>query len=78
MVDMEQGAREREGKSGIEGYGNIHSLQRSPKKGILDPADALSALPERGLRAYSLQQPHNLPEIQKTGNVVLTNSKLGK
>lgn len=37
-----------------EGYGNIHSLYRSPKKGILDPADASSALPERGWRAYSL------------------------
>lgn len=28
----------RKGKG--RGYGNIQSLQRSPKKGILDPADA--------------------------------------
>lgn len=44
---MERG-RERE----IEGYGYTHSLQRSPKKGIRDPADALSGPSERG-------RPHN-------------------
>lgn len=46
---MERG-REREKE--IEGYGYTHSLQRSPKKGIRDPADALSGPSERG-------RPHN-------------------
>lgn len=55
MVDREQRERERgRKKSEREGYGNIHSLQRSPKMGIEDRADALSAPPERGWRAYSL------------------------
>lgn len=32
-------------------YGNIQSLQRSPKKGIPDPADALSASTREGRSA---------------------------
>lgn len=62
-----------EGESKTEGYGNMHSRQRSPKKGILEPADALSPPPERGRRAYSLQQPLRSPEILRAGNVLLTN-----
>lgn len=76
FIDAWQRAKERRKE-----WGNIHSLQRSPKKGILNPADALSAAPERGWKTYSLQEPHNLT-IYNTkkifGNAQLTNSKLGK
>lgn len=69
---------EREGKSEREkerdrGYGNIPSIQRSPKKGILDPVDALSAPPEK--RCLLILQPYNLAEIQKKGNVLPTNNQ---
>lgn len=51
--------RESERESGNErarerGYGSARSLHRSPKKGILDPADAQFAPPEKRRGAYSL------------------------
>lgn len=42
----------RKGKSTGEGYGNIHSLQRSPKKGILDLADVLSSSTREGMEGF--------------------------
>lgn len=50
------------------GYGNIHSLQRSPKKGILNPADALSALPGKRWRAYSLNSFTTYQRYRKKKN----------
>lgn len=61
--------RESKRESGNErarerGYGSTRSLHRSPKKGILDPADAQFAPPEKRHGAYSLCG-YTINQIQK-------------
>lgn len=58
MADKEK-AKERGERRRERGYGNIRPLQRSPKKGILNSADALSALPEKRWRVSLTQQLRN-------------------
>lgn len=59
-ADREEKERaERREEEGRGGYGNTRLLQRSPKKGILNSADALSAPPEQRWRALLTQQLRN-------------------